>query len=133
MVGFDADNKYLITADKGLNQMLVFTFDARSGKVALNNTPPVMLPPGSGPRHYAFHPSGEWLFTINEQGATITTFAWNPKTGSLTARSSVPTRPAEVTSGSTAEIAVQRADDSSTARTAATTASRCSASAPTAP
>ena len=108
MVGFDADNKYLVTADKGLNQMLVFTFDARSGKAALNNTPPVMLPPGSGPRHYAFHPSGKWLFTINEQGATITTFAWNPKTGSLTAKSSVPTRPAEVTSGSTAEIAVHR-------------------------
>ena len=108
MVGFDADNKYLVTADKGLNQMLVFTFDARSGKVALNNTPPVMLPPGSGPRHYAFHPSGKWLFTISEQAATITTFAWNPKTGSLTARSSVPTRPAEVTSGSTAEIAVHK-------------------------
>ena len=108
MVGFDADNKYLITADKGLNQMLVFTFDVRSGKVALNNTPPVMLPPGSGPRHYAFHPSGKWLFTISEQGATITTFEWSPKTGTLTARSSVPTRPAEVKSGSTAEIAVHR-------------------------
>ena len=108
MVGFAADNKYLITADNGLNQMLVFTFDARSGKAALNNTPPVVLAPGSGPRHYAFHPSGKWLFTINEQGATITTFAWNPKTGSLTARSSVPTRPAEVTSGSTAEIAVHK-------------------------
>ena len=108
MVGFAAGNKYLITADNGLNQMLVFAFDARSGKAALNNTPPVMLPPGSGPRHYAFHPSGKWLFTINEQGATITTFAWNAKTGSLTARSSVPTRPAEVTSGSTAEIAVHK-------------------------
>ena len=108
MVGFDAGNKYLITADKGLNQMLVFTFDVRSGKVALNNTPPVMLPPGSGPRHYAFHPSGKWLFTISEQGATITTFEWSPKTGTLMARSSVPTRPAEVKSGSTAEIAVHR-------------------------
>jgi 6-phosphogluconolactonase len=108
MVGFDADNKYLITADKGLNQMLVFTFDAKSGKVALHSTPPVMLPPGSGPRHYAFHPGGKWLFTINEQGATITTFAWEPKTGSLTAKSSVPTRPKEVTSGSTAEIAVHK-------------------------
>jgi len=108
MVGFDAGNKYLVTADKGLNQMLVFTFDARSGKAALNNTPPVMLPPGSGPRHYAFHPSDKWLFTISEQAATITTFAWNPKTGSLAATSSVPTRPAEVTSGSTAEIAVHK-------------------------
>ena len=108
MVGFDRSNKYLITADKGLNQMLVFTFDAKSGRLALNNTPPVMLPPGSGPRHYAFHPNGQWLFTINEQGATITTFAWEPKTGTLTARGSVPTRPADVTGGSTAEIAVHK-------------------------
>ena len=104
MVGFDAQNKYLITADKGLNQMLVFRFDSKSGQLTLNDTPPVMLPPGSGPRHYAFHPSGRWVFTINEQGATITTFAWDAKTGGLTARSSVPTRPAEVKTGSTAEI-----------------------------
>ena len=108
MVGFDAGNKYLITADKGLNQMVVFAFDAKSGKVALHSTPPVMLPPSSGPRHYAFHPSGKWLFTINEQAATVTTFAWEPKTGALTARSSVPTRPSGVTSGSTAEIAVHK-------------------------
>jgi 6-phosphogluconolactonase len=65
-----------------------------------------VLPAGSGPRHYAFHPKGQWLFTINEQAATITTFAWDPKTGSLTAKSSVPTRPEDVKTGSTAEIAV---------------------------
>lgn len=108
MVGFDSDNKYLITADKGLNQMLVFRFDAKTGQLTPNGTPPVMLPPGSGPRHYAFHPGGRWVFTISEQGATITTFAWDAKTGSLTARSSVPTRPADVKTGSTAEIHVHK-------------------------
>ena len=41
----------------------------------------------------------EWVFTINEQGATITTFAWDAKVGSLTEKSSVPTRPAEVKTG----------------------------------
>jgi 6-phosphogluconolactonase len=106
MVGFAADNRYLLTADKGLNQMLVFTFDPKTGQAALNNTPPVVLPAGSGPRHYAFHPSGRWVFTINEQGATITTFAWDAKAGRLSEQSSVPTRPAEVKTGSTAEIHV---------------------------
>jgi 6-phosphogluconolactonase len=52
------------------------------------------------------HPNARWLFTIAEQAATITTFTWDPKAGSLTALGSVPTRPAEVTTGSTAEIAV---------------------------
>jgi 6-phosphogluconolactonase len=106
MVGFDASNKFLITADKGLNRMLVFKFDAATGKVTPNTPPSAALPAGSGPRHFAMHPNGEWLFTIAEQAATITTFKWDGKAGTLTPTGSVPTRPAEVTTGSTAEIAL---------------------------
>ena len=106
MVAFDADNRFLVTADKGLNRMLVFRFDALMGGLTPNEPASTPLPSGSGPRHFAFHPSGRWLFTINEQAATITTFAWDAKVGSLKPTSSVPTRPATVTTGSTAEIAV---------------------------
>lgn len=106
MVAFDAENRFLVTADKGLNRMLIFRFDALMGQLTANQPPSAPLPPGSGPRHFAFHPNGRWLFTINEQGATITTFAWDAKAGSLQPTSSIPTRPATVTSGSTAEIAV---------------------------
>ena len=106
MVAFDAENRFLVTADKGLNRMLIFRFDALMGQLTPNEPPSAPLPPGSGPRHFAFHPNGRWLFTINEQGATITTFSWDAKAGSLQPTSSVPTRPATVTTGSTAEIAV---------------------------
>ena len=106
MVAFDAENRFLLTADKGLNRMLIFRFDALMGQLTPNEPPSAPLPPGSGPRHFAFHPNGRWLFTINEQGATITTFSWDAKAGSLQPTSSVPTRPATVTTGSTAEIAV---------------------------
>jgi len=105
-VGFDAGNRFLVTADKGLDRMLVYQFDAATGGLKPNDPASATLPPKSGPRHFAFHPSGRWLFTINEQAATITTFAWDATRGQLTARGSVPTRPAEVTTGSTAEIAV---------------------------
>jgi 6-phosphogluconolactonase len=106
MVGFDADNKFMVAADKGLNLMLVYRFDATTGALTPNKPPSAALPPGSGPRHFAFHPNGRWVFTISEQAATITTFAWDQKSGSLTASGSVPTRPEGVTTGSTAEIAV---------------------------
>ena len=106
MVGFDQQNSFLVTADKGLNAMLVYRFDAARGTLTPNTPPSASLPPGSGPRHFAFHPNGRWIFTINEQGATITTFAWDRTSGTLTASGSVPTRPADVKSGSTAEIAV---------------------------
>jgi 6-phosphogluconolactonase len=46
------------------------------------------------------------LFAINELAATITTFAWDQAAGRLTAGGSVPTRPAGVTTGTTAEIVV---------------------------
>ncbi len=106
MVAFDADNRFLITADKGLNRMLIFRFDALMGELTPNEPSFAPLPPGSGPRHFAFHPNGRWLFTINEQGATITTFSWDAKAGTLQPTSSVPVRPSTVTTGSTAEIAV---------------------------
>jgi 6-phosphogluconolactonase len=106
MVGFDARNRFLVAADKGLDRLLVYRFDASKGVLAPNQPPSAALPPGSGPRHFAFHPNGRWLFTISEQAATITTFAWDQESGRLTASGSVATRPASVTTGSTAEIAV---------------------------
>jgi 6-phosphogluconolactonase len=105
-VGFDAGNRFLVTADKGLNKMLVYRFDVSTGALTANQPPAAGLPTGSGPRHFAFHPNGRWLFTISEQAATITSFLWDQKSGTLTASGSVPTRPEGVTTGSTAEIAV---------------------------
>jgi 6-phosphogluconolactonase len=106
MVGFDAHNRFLVAADKGLDRLLVYRFDASTGGLTPNQPPSAALPPGSGPRHFAFHPNGTWLFAINEQAATITMFSWDQESGRLTAAGSVSTRPADVTTGSTAEIAV---------------------------
>ena len=106
MVGFDAGNRFLIAADKGLDRMLVYRFDASKGVVTATQPSATALPTGSGPRHYAFHPDRPWVFTINELSATITTFLWDPASGALTEKGSVPTRPAGITGGTTAEIAV---------------------------
>lgn len=106
MVGFDARNRFLVAADKGLDRLFVYRFDASTGGLTPNQPSSAALPPGSGPRHFAFHPNGTWLFAINEQAATITTFSWDQGAGKLTASGSISTRPAEVTTGSTAEIAV---------------------------
>jgi 6-phosphogluconolactonase len=84
--------------------MLVWAFNASTGTLTSHGS--AALAPGSGARHYAFHPSGQWLFTITEQGATIDTLAWDQKAGTLRPLSRVSTRPEGVTTGSTAEIAV---------------------------
>ena len=38
-VGFDAGNRFLVTADKGLNRMLVYRFDPSTGAVTPNQPP----------------------------------------------------------------------------------------------
>lgn len=106
MVGFDAGNRFLIAADKGLDRMLVYRFDASTGAIGGAQPSATALPTGSGPRHFALHPNRQWVFTINELSATITTFSWDPASGTLIEKGSVPTRPAGVTGGTTAEIAV---------------------------
>jgi 6-phosphogluconolactonase len=105
-VWFTTDNKFLIASDKGLDQILVYRFDASTGKLTPGQPPAVSLPAGSGPRHFAFHPNGRWVFSIAELAGTITTLSWDAKAGTLTPMGSVSTTPAGVKTDSTAEIAV---------------------------
>jgi 6-phosphogluconolactonase len=108
MVLFDATNRFLLASDLGLNKLLVFRFDGGKGTLASNTPPSVTIPqPKSGPRHFDFDPKQQFLFSLAEQAATITPFAWDAKTGLLTlAAGAVPTRPEGVTGGTTAEIFV---------------------------
>ena len=32
---------------------------------------------GRGPRHASFHPSGRWVYVINELDSTMTAFTWD--------------------------------------------------------
>ncbi|MEO7271024.1 MAG: lactonase family protein [Vicinamibacterales bacterium] len=106
-VVFDPANRYLLEVDLGLDQVLVYRFDAATGKVTPNDPPSVSLVPGSGPRHLAFHPNGRFVFTINEMASTLTTLAWDSAKGALTMLGSQSTLP-EGFSGnsSTAELQV---------------------------
>ena len=105
-VWFSADNKFLMASDLGLDRILVFQFDASTGKLTPNQPPGVSLPPGSGPRHFAVHPNGRWVFSITEKAGTIATLSWDAKAGTLKPMGTVSTTPAGVKTDSTAEIAV---------------------------
>ncbi len=106
-VVFDPSNRYLLEVDLGLDKVLVYRFDAASGKVTPNDPPSVSLVPGSGPRHLAFHPNGKFAFTINEMASTLTTLAWDGATGTLRMLGSQSTLPDGFAgNSSTAELQV---------------------------
>jgi 6-phosphogluconolactonase len=106
-VVFDPTNQYLLEADLGLDQILIYRFDQAAGRLTPNDPPSARLTPGSGPRHLTFHPNGRFVFAINELSSTITSFAWDQAKGALRSLATQPTLPAGHTGeNSTAEIVV---------------------------
>src|SRR5205814_8029683 len=50
-------------------------------------------PPGSGPRHFAFHPNGRFVYVINEIKCTLSTFSWDAAHGAMKELQTVSTLP----------------------------------------
>jgi len=103
----DLENRFALTCDLGLDQVLVYRLDPPKAALAANDPPFAAVKPGSGPRHLAFHPSGHFIFLINEMGSTITTFAYDPQRGALNELQTISTLPEDFTGKSTcAEVQV---------------------------
>lgn len=105
-INLDAANKFAFCADLGLDKILIYKFDAANSTLTPNDPPAGVVAPGSGPRHFAFHPSGKYAYVCNEMTSTITAFAYNPETGALTELHTLSTIPQPTPGNSTAEIVV---------------------------
>lgn len=80
----DPANRFALSADLGLDTIVVYRLDAAQGTLAPHAR--AALPRGAGPRHLAFHPTAPWLFCITELDSTITTFHYDPAAGQLDLR-----------------------------------------------
>ena len=78
-VAFDPSGTYLAGADLGTDMIKIFTYADGN----LEEVSAVTVEAGSGPRHIAFHPDGDVLYSINELTAVIRSFAFDPATGTL--------------------------------------------------
>jgi len=93
MIQADPAGRFVLHVDLGLDRIYVWRFDAERGVLVPNNPPWVALPPGDGPRHFDFHPSGRWLYSIQEEGSTIVLFDYDAEAGRLEARQTISTLP----------------------------------------
>lgn len=100
-----AGNRYAYVADLGLDRIFSYRIDPARGTFTPNDPPTAAVPPGSGPRHLAFHPNRRFLYANNEMSSTVTVFAYQANTGSLRETQTITTLPAGFTGTSTtAEI-----------------------------
>ncbi len=101
------DNRYVIVSDLGMDKILIFHFDEKTGKLSPPGPAFAEVRPGGGPRHFAFSPSGKFAYQLNEMSGVVDAFAWDPAQGTLTNLQSANTTPRDFTGENhAAEIAV---------------------------
>ena len=73
-VGFSPDGRFLLNVDLGLDTVFLYPYQAGKG---ISDAPETALvPPGEGPRHLIFSPSGTQFYVANELGSTVTNFSY---------------------------------------------------------
>jgi 6-phosphogluconolactonase len=101
------DNRFVFAVDLGLDEILVYKFDAQNGTLAPNDPPYLKLQAGSGPRHLVFAPNGKFAYLTSELNSTVTALSYDAANGAFTPLQSLSTLPAGYSgTNDTAEIAV---------------------------
>jgi len=96
-INVDPTNQYAFVPDLGLDEIISYKLDLDNGKLVVNNTASLRTKPGSGPRHFDFHPSGKYAYVINEIDSTLTGFEFDSSDGTLKHVNTTSTLPMEAT------------------------------------
>lgn len=108
-INVDPGNHFAFAADLGADKIFIYKMDPTKGTLVANDPPSVSVKPGSGPRHFAFHPFGRFAYVINEMLCTVTAFIYDSGKGELKEVQTISTLPdgKEIESNfSTAEVQV---------------------------
>jgi len=99
---FTPDDRFLIVADLGIDQLVVYRFDSTAGRLLIHGDAPTR--PGAGPRHMAFDPAGRWLYVANELDNTVARYDYDPAAGRLRVRQIAATVSAPASESTVADI-----------------------------
>jgi len=77
MIMTDLAGKNVVGVDLGLDRVFAFHLDTATGKLAPNDLPYAQVASGSGSRHIAFHPNGNFAYVICEMGSILNAFAYD--------------------------------------------------------
>jgi len=72
---FSPGNKYLFAADLGIDKLMFYRFNSKTGK--LSDTNFVMTEPGSGPRHFTFHPKKKIIYLVEELTGSVAAYDYS--------------------------------------------------------
>ncbi|MGP4000088.1 lactonase family protein [Streptomyces sp. 8N706] len=88
------DGGHVLAVDLGNDTIYTYRLDPAAG--TLEQTAYATLPPGTGPRHLTFHPSGGFAYLANELDNTVVVCRYDRRTGRLSPGTPQPTGTGEV-------------------------------------
>ncbi len=91
-----SDNRQLFVTDLGIDKLMIYSFDAITGKLTTAEQPFIQSVPGAGPRLFTFHPNNKYAYLVEELSGTVVLFKY--KKGKLEAKQRISTMPAGDTS-----------------------------------
>jgi 6-phosphogluconolactonase len=100
-VTLDATNRFVYVPDMGLDRLMIYSFDAKQGKLRAHEQPWLQTKPGAGPRHFVIHPSNKFAYLINELDSTILYMSFDATRGTVEEKQTVPTLPESFSDHST--------------------------------
>src|SRR5712664_4223572 len=74
-IGVTPGNLFAFVADLGLDEVLMYRFDANKGSLVPHEPAFATLEAGAGPRHIAIHSNGRFVYVLNELKSTVTVFS----------------------------------------------------------
>jgi 6-phosphogluconolactonase len=92
-VNVSPDDRFAFIADLGIDKIMIYRLDIEKGTIVANSPPFAKVKPGAGPRHFCFHPNGKYAYVINELDCTVTAFAYESASGTLTEIQTITTLP----------------------------------------
>ncbi|TVY07544.1 lactonase family protein [Paenibacillus cremeus] len=92
-VTLDPAGRFAVAAEYGADQLKCYRLEPSNGELIPSKVPTIAVVPGSGPRHFAFHPSGKWGYVINELSNTLMSYDYNAADGTITLKETHTTLP----------------------------------------
>jgi 6-phosphogluconolactonase len=88
---FTPDQRFVLVADLGMDTLLVYAFDAATGRLREHTR--VSARPGAGPRFKVFHPGGQHIYVNHELDNTVVVYDYDAENGRLREQQIVETLP----------------------------------------
>ncbi|QHW34009.1 lactonase family protein [Paenibacillus rhizovicinus] len=89
----DRAGRYAVVSDLGLDKLFVYELELEPQQPRMTLRSETSIAPGSGPRHFVFHPELPYGYGINELNSTVTVYAYDAEAGQLEVLQTISTLP----------------------------------------